>query len=123
MSAKAFISVVVRNAAKNAAIKQSREKKRIIDFEDDVLSSILVDESAGPLEHLIIAESVAIVKKEILGLPEKYAIVLEMKYILKYDISKIAKLLDLKPKTVYARDERGKAILLKRLNSLEEEKV
>ena len=117
---KAFISVIVKNTARNAAIKNSKDKSRLIDIEDDVLENILTDDTTDPLKSLVISEGVERIKREIHNLPEKYSQILELKYIHKYETAKIAELLELKSKTVYARVVRGKTILLEKLNSEEE---
>ena len=120
---KAFISVIVRNTAKNAVLKKSKEKNRMVNIKDDILENTLIDNEADPLNSLIVSEGVELIKKEIYNLPEKYSPILELKYIQKYETAKIAELLELNIKTVYVRADRGKAMLLKRLNSQKEEKV
>jgi len=121
LTAKAYVSVIVRNTAKNAALKSSKEKSRMVDIEDDVLENTLIDSMADPLENLLVSEGVELIRSGIYELPEKYSSVLGMKYIMKYDTAKIAEILDIKVKTVYVRAERGKALLLKKLNKEERE--
>ena len=122
LTAKAFVSVIVRNTAKNAVLKNSKEKSRMVDIEDDVLENILIDNTADPLKDLLVSEGVERIRSGIYDLPEKYSSVLGMKYIMKYDTAKIAEILDIKVKTVYVRVGRGRALLLKRLNK-EENKI
>ena len=120
LAVKAFISVIVRNTAKNAVLKKSKEKSRLANIDDTALENILADNTGDPLENLIISEGVELIKREIYNLPEKYSSVLELKYIHKYNTAKIAELLNIKVKTVYVRIDRGKILLLKKLNSLED---
>lgn len=108
VSAKAWISTIVRNTAINARNKSNRYSQNILEIEDDVMYSVTPDVTCIPEEFVVSNQNVEFIYQQIKTLDKKYADILLLHYKFQFDPTMIASLLKMNPKTVYTRLSRGK---------------
>lgn len=118
-SAKAWISTLARNAAKNLLNKNSTRDKRVIDVDDDVLYSTTPDFESDPIDIVASRDNIDYIYNQIRSMDKKYSDVLLLKHKFKCTPDEIAKLLYINPKTVYTRLSRGEKMLKEKLLNAE----
>jgi RNA polymerase sigma-70 factor (ECF subfamily) len=130
---KAQISTWVFTCAKNAMLHVIKKAKKFESIEEDHDGATIADFLHSNLsenneeKELMLQKQVALVKKGILNLPEKYARILTMRLIDGLSYDEIAEVEDLVLNTVKSRIRGGKQLLKKKIQTdmrkLEEEGV
>lgn len=117
VSAKAWLATLARNEALNAAKKKSIEKRHVVDLDDEIAYATVPasDLNSSPLRIIVDQEAVNAIFEEMLAMDKKYADILLLKMKFHLDIADIAKLLNIKLATAYARYERGREKLKARI--------
>lgn len=130
---KAQISTWVFTCAKNAMLHVIKKSKKFESIEEDHDGATIADFLQSNIydnneeKELLLQKQVALVKKGILNLPEKYARILTMRLIDGLTYDEISEVEDLLLNTVKSRIRGGKQLLKKKIQSdmrnLEEEGV
>lgn len=107
---KAFMAIVVRNAAVDMYNKRKNEK---IVHINDILD--MPDEKPLPLEFVINNENITNMQKTLHSLEPKYADVVLMKYFYDYSDAEIALLFGISEQLVRVRLQRAKKKLISRM--------
>lgn len=114
-SAKAWISTLAHNTAKNCLDKKIVRDKRTFDIDDDVLYSVTPDFAVAPADVVASEENIEYIYRQIRSLDKKYADALLLKHKYKCTPTEIAKLLHEPLKTIYSRLSRGEKMLKNKL--------
>lgn len=114
-SAKAWISTLAHNTAKNILDKKIVQDKRIINIDDDVLYAVTPDFGDDPIDLVASQDNIEYIYRQIQTLDKKYADALLLKHKFKCTPDEIAKLLHTNLKTIYTRLSRGEKILKDKL--------
>lgn len=113
-SAKAWIAVLSRNAAKNILDKKTVKDKNMIAADEDVFAAA-PDGGEDPVDLVASRENIEYIYRQMRDLDEKYAAVLLLKYKFNRTPAEIADILHIRLKTVYTRLCRGKELLKNKL--------
>lgn len=122
-SAKAWISTLARNMAKNVLDKKIVRDKRLLDIDDDVLYAVTPDSEDDPIDIVASKDNIEYIYRQMRTLNKKYSDVLLLKHKFKCTPDEIAKLLHTNPKTIYTRLSRGEKMLKDKLLSAEKSEV
>ena len=114
-SAKAWISTLSHNTAKNILDKKIVKDKRILDIDDDVLYAVTPDYVEDPIDIVASRDNIEYIYQHMKKLNKKYSDVLLLKHKFKCTPDEIANLLHAKPKTIYTRLSRGEKLLKDKL--------
>lgn len=106
-SAKAWISTLAHNTAKNVLDKKIVKDKRIIDLDDDVLYAVTSDFEDDPVDIVACNDNIEYIYRQMRLLNKKYSDVLLLKHKFKCTPDEIARLLNTNTKTIYTRISRG----------------
>ncbi|MDO5438343.1 MAG: sigma-70 family RNA polymerase sigma factor [bacterium] len=118
-SAKAWISTLAHNTAKNILDKKIVKDKRFIDIDNDVLYAVTPDFEDDPVDIAASNENIEYIYRKMRELDKKYSDVLLLKHKFNCTPDEISKLLHTNPKTIYTRLERGKKMLKNKLLNAE----
>lgn len=109
---KAFMILVVRNAAIDIYNKVNKQNNKYLDI--DTIN--IADSSPTPIEFIINQESLDKIKNKLREIDSKYADVIVLKYFYDYSYAEISSLLSISEQTVRVRMHRAKKILASQLN-------
>lgn len=114
-SAKAWISTLAHNAAKNILDKKIVRDKRTLDIDDDILYAVTSDFGNDPIDIVASQDNIAYIYSQMRTLDKKYSDVLLLKHKFKCTPDEIANLLHINAKTIYTRLGRGEKMLKDKL--------
>ena len=122
-SAKAWISTLAHNRAKNVLDKKIVKDKRVLDIDDDILYAVTSDFSDDPIDIVASKDNIEYIYQQIRSLDKKYSETLLLKHKFKCTPDEIAKLLHTNPKTIYTRLSRGEKMLKENLLNSERSEI
>lgn len=106
-SAKAWISTLAHNTAKNILDKKIVRDKKFLNIDDDILYAVTPDSADDPIDIVASKDNIEYIYQQIRMLNKKYSDALLLKHKFKCTPDEIAKLLHTNPKTIYTRLSRG----------------
>ena len=118
-SAKAWISTLAHNTAKNILDKKIVRDKKFLNIDDDILYAVTPDSADDPIDIVASKDNIEYIYQQIRTLNKKYSDALLLKHKFKCTPDEIAKLLHTNPKTIYTRLSRGEKMLKEKLLNAE----
>lgn len=118
-SAKAWISTLAHNTAKNILDKKIVRDKKFLNIDDDILYAVTPDSADDPIDIVASKDNIEYIYQQIRMLNKKYSDALLLKHKFKCTPDEIAKLLHTNPKTIYTRLSRGEKMLKEKLLNAE----
>lgn len=118
-SAKAWISTLAHNTAKNILDKKIVRDKKFLDIDDDILYAVTPDFVDDPIDIVASKDNIEYIYQQIRTLNKKYSDALLLKHKFKCTPDEIAKLLHTNSKTIYTRLSRGEKMLKEKLLNAE----
>lgn len=118
-SAKAWISTLARNTAKNLSDKNLVRDKRVLNIDDDALYAAIPECTDDPIDIVASKDNIEYIYRQMQSLDKKYADVLLLKHKFRCAPNEIANFLHINPKTVYTRLSRGEKMLKENLLNAE----
>lgn len=118
-SAKAWISTLAHNTAKNILDKKIVRDKKFLNIDDDILYAVTPDSADDPIDIVASKDNIEYIYQQIRTLNKKYSDALLLKHKFKCTPDENAKLLHTNPKTIYTRLSRGEKMLKEKLLNAE----
>lgn len=102
----------ITTAARHVALNMKKREQRCVPLEN------AVERNEKTAHHEEWSDEYNLLVNSILGLPEIYSRILEMKFVLDMSSKEIAKELNMKPSTVDTRISRGRKMLIERMKEV-----